>query len=54
MKVFKHYETPLYKTLTRRGILMTSGHSTNFVMYLKIFTKKDPAHWIKRGVALFT
>ena len=54
LTVFKHYEAPLYLTLTRRGILTTSGHNSNFVMYIKLATKKDPAHWIKRGTALFT
>lgn len=54
LTVFQHYECPLYLTLGRRGILTTSGHNSNFVMYIKLATKKDPAHWIKRGVALFT
>jgi len=54
LTVFKHYECPLYLTLGRRGILTTSGHNSNFVMYFKLSTKKDPSHWIKRGCALFT
>ena len=53
-KEFKNYECPLYKTLDRRGTLATSGHSTNFVMEVPVPTNEDEAHWIKRGVALFT
>ena len=47
------YACPLYKTLARAGTLSTSGHSTNFVMWLELPTKKPQAWWVKRSVGLF-
>jgi len=46
------YRMPLYLTMDRRGILATTGHSTNFVGQISVPTDKNPSHWTKRGAAL--
>ena len=41
MKFDKQFSCPLYKTSIRAGELSTTGHSTNFVMYLAIPSERD-------------
>jgi dynein heavy chain len=51
VKQFDHYLAPLYRTAARRGVLATTGHSTNFVMDLQIPSDKSQDYWIRGGVA---
>lgn len=46
------FACPLYKTSTRKGTLSTTGHSTNFVMYMAVKSKVEAEHWVRRGVAM--
>ncbi|ORC83399.1 dynein heavy chain [Trypanosoma theileri] len=50
------YRCPCYKTTDRRGVLSTTGHSTNFILTIDL--PRHPAdtenHWVLRGAALFT
>ena len=46
------YLCPLYIEGARRGILKTSGHSSNYCFDVNLPSEKEPTHWIRRGAAL--
>jgi len=48
------YNCPVYRTAERRGVLHSTGHSTNYIMDIKMPTRDKPEHWIKRGVAMIS
>eukprot|EP00198_Chlamydomonas_reinhardtii_P010624 XP_001699961.1 dynein heavy chain 4 [Chlamydomonas reinhardtii] len=48
------YACPVYRTADRRGVLATTGHSTNFLMTVRLPLDRRSDHWVLRGVAMLT
>ncbi|CRK99185.1 CLUMA_CG012510, isoform A [Clunio marinus] len=46
-----NYNCPMYRTTERRGVLATTGHSSNFVMFIQLNTDKSSNHWLNRSTA---
>jgi dynein heavy chain len=49
------YQCPVYRIMSRSsGEMDASGCNGNFVMYIRLPTRLQPNHWVKRGVAAIT
>lgn len=46
------YHAPLYKTSVRKGVLSTTGQSTNFIIHVSLPTDEVPNFWVSRAAAL--
>ena len=49
---YKLLRVPGVQDAARFGVLSTTGHSTNFVMFIRLPTDAEKAHWTACGVAL--
>jgi len=54
LDVYEWYSCPVYKTSDRRGILATTGHSSNFIMFINMPSVTPEHHWVLRGAAMLS
>jgi dynein heavy chain len=52
VRVFPNYSCPWYRTADRRGVLATTGHSSNYIGRVAMPADKPDRHWRGRGVCL--
>ena len=48
------YNCPVYRTTCRKGVMNTSGQSSNYVFSADLPCSKTERHWVRRRAALFT
>ena len=46
------YDCPVYRTAERKGVLATTGHNSNFLMFIRMPTNMPDYHWVYRGVCM--
>lgn len=48
---YHYFNCPIYQTEERKGDILPTGHSTNYVFDVRLPSDKSDNHWIRRGVA---
>ena len=46
------YDCPVYRTTERKGVLKTTGHSSNYVIGVDLPCSGEPSHWVLRGTCM--
>ncbi|TNJ26993.1 Dynein heavy chain [Giardia muris] len=52
-EVGSRYPCPVYRTSLRRGVLTTTGHSSNYIFDVLLPSEEPAGKWVRLGVALF-
>ncbi|KAH0571585.1 Dynein heavy chain [Spironucleus salmonicida] len=53
LNVGNRYRCPSYRTTARKGVLTTTGHSSNYILDIYLHCEGDIGKWVRRGAALF-